>query len=549
MVVRFLGLYALLFCTLILRLGHAQEIIPHSVGIYLSPKGQEFIGSNIEELFFRNGITIDSAYFPTVSMETEEQSLEDMFENQDDLRELVEKIKDNISRYFIGLDLDKHKFKIDAHEIEFFAEWSELQLSFLNTNFPEFDDQPSLSFHLYVEASRVQLNVAKVDFIDVNHPFLGEYGIDHAELSLDEEYGEPLYLGVTAHIFNRGGQLEIQLEAPQSNISEVKFRSNFRPPLRMPVIEIRINDHVVQVNQPEVEALFREKQEDIFRVAQEEAQNWLDKEAQELISAKINEVLQNNELIDVNQMDSPGAPEGSNPPKFEWGLTLAKLGFHGDLVHLGLDGFVRDPVAKTTPILARHLISRTEPNLANESGNGHDMFMSLNQGFVNKIIQLSAERGYFRQVDLDNGDVIPMTKTPELILNGRGRPSLGIEIEYRVTGAQALFVRNPIRLSFNLLIDFEVDSRTGRTQLVGKGVDIDSLHLDDRYIRMFAGRVRSAARDTLRDMQKDLDGMVIVDEFPIPDSLFGLSLSAKRARMDQSGHMIIYINFDEDLGF
>jgi hypothetical protein len=528
------------------RLVFSQEIIPHSVGLFLTPKGQEYLSNNVEEIFFLNGLSIDSAYFPTATIETEEQTLEDMFENQHELRELIEKIKENVSRFFIGADIDKHKFKVDIHEIEFFADWSEISMNIIKQDFNEGDtDAPDLSFQVYVEARKVQLNVAKIDINDLNHPFLGEYGIDHAELILDEHTSHPLYVSLAVHVYNRNGSVFLEVDIPQSNISEVLFRSNFRSPLRLPVIEIRINDHVVRLNQSEVEKLFREKQNEIFTMAQEEIQNWLDNEAKDLLNTKISEVITGGALVDVNQMDPPGAPEGANVPKFEWGLSLSKMGTQGDLVHLGLDGFVRDPLKKTSPNLPRHLVAQRPPSLERDHANGYDLMMSLNQGFMNKIIQLSGQRGYFNEVELDNGDKMPMTKTPELILNGGRRPSLNLEIEYRVTGAQAMFVKNPIRISFNLLIDFEVDRATGLTKLVGRGVDLDTINLPDRYIRMFAGRVRSAVRKTISDMQSDLNGMVIVDEFPIPDSLFGIPLRVRNAKIDRSGHMIIYINFND----
>jgi hypothetical protein len=523
----------------------AYERIPHAVGLYLTGKGQEYIENNIEEIFFRNGVTIDNAYFSSLSFESEEQTLEEMLENQHDLREIVETVKENVSRFFIGFDLDRHKFQIELHEIEFFANWSDVRLSFARPAFNEFEaNPPTMIIKALVQASKVELNIRKTDVRDLNHSYLGEYGLDHSSLLLDESFSDPLFVETTVHVYKKNGAVEFSVADINTNIGEVKFQSNFRPPLRIPVIEIRINDHVVRVDQSEIENLFREKQQEIFRVAQEEAQNYLNTEAKELINNLISEQM-NLGLIEVNQMDPPGAPEGAIAPKFEWGLNLSDIDMEGDLVHIGLEGFVRDPLASAIPNLNRRLVAPRPPSLAEEFLNGHDMIMSLNQGFINKIIQLSRQRGYFSQVDLEGGESIKMTKMPELVLNGSSAPHLAIEIEYTVTGLQAMFVKNPIRLSFNLGVDLEVNSETQKTELVSKGVDLNSIVLPDRYIRMFANKVRTETRSVIADMQKDLSGMVLVDEFPIPASLFGIDLQVARTRADRSGHILLFIDFKE----
>ena len=523
----------------------AQEKIPHAIGLYFTPKGVDTLNANIEELLFQNGVGIENAFFPAIGFETEEATIEEMLGSQDDLKEIVTHIKENISRFFIGLDLDKHKFKIDLAEIEFFAKWSEIRVDFKKPVFNELARRvPRLSMDFMIEAEQVQINVTKIDIRDLNHPFLGEFGLDHAEVSIDQERSEPLFVKFPVHVYKDNGQVEIVVDAPETNLDGVILKSNFRSPLRMPVIEVRINDHVVRLNQNEVEGMFREKQGEIFRVAQSEIQNWLETEAPALINKTLVEKLE-GDLIEVNQMDPPGAPAGALVPKFEWGLTLEDLDFSGELIHIGLDGFVRDPSMRNTPALGAGLVSRQLPKVQNPESLSHDLILSLNQGFINKIVQLSANRGYFKSVDLENGEKIILSKVPTVRIDSKTIPYLALEIEYTVTGLQAAFVKNPIRIAFNMNIAFEVDRNTGLTKMVSRGVDLNSVFLDSKYIRMFAGTVRSAVNDKIKEMQKDLDGFEIVDEFPIPASLFGLNLKTRKTQIDKSGHLLLYIDFLE----
>lgn len=72
---------------------------------------------------------------------------------------------------------------------------------------------------------------------------------------------------------------------------------------------------------------------------------------------------------------------------------------------------------------------------------------------------------------------------------------------------------------------------------------MNSVNLPDRYIRMFASKVRSAVTEKIEEMQGNLNGMVIVDEFPIPSTLFGIDLNVTNASIDRAGHMLIHIDF------
>lgn len=519
-----------------------NRFIPHSIGVYITPQGQDFFSRDLEELFYSNGISISQAYFEKFQYETDEEYLEEMIPNQHELANVIRSVRDGIARYLVGLEIGKHKFQIDFEELDVAINWSELGVEILEPQVynTELDPNvPTLTMNLSLEIDRFQLSVGKVRARDANHPIFGEVGLDNVMISMLQN-GPPLSFDLPVHFHSsekRGFYVEVG--TPHMNLQELAFGMEYRPPMLLPSVELNVNEHTVTVNQDEVELLFNEQKEQIFRTAQRELQTWADENAAEWMNKLAMEKIDEG-LIEANTMQPPGAPN-NYVRKFQWGLRVAGIDMAKEHLHIGLDGFVNDPTLSTDFDLPDRLQAKSLPELDPAKAQGRDLALSLNQGFVNKVIQLSSLRGYFSKVDLDNGESIRLTKTPVLKLD-QPRPALQIEVEYEVSGLQALFVKNPIRISFDLVVDFVADAK-GQISLVGKGVNLDTVYLDSKYIRLFASKVRSAARDKIKEMQSDLEGFVIMDGLPLPDALFGIPMVKRDADIDKNGHLLIYLDF------
>lgn len=517
----------------------AVDFIPHSIGVYVTPKGQDFFSQDLGALFANNGISINQAYFQSLQHETEEQELEEMLGNQEELKEVIIKLKEGIRRYLIGLDLAAHKFQIDVKELDLKLDWSRLAISIDRPKFDETQDrQPTLTLNLNVVLDSFQLFIKEITARDLNNPIFGDVGIDQVTLWTQPEE-QPLYLNLPIHFYQDGAEgFSVEAGRPDTNLDALYIRSDYKSPMRLPKVEININGHPIVVNQDEVELLFREKKDDIFQTAQRELQVWIDENAAELINTFIKEKVASG-LTEATTMLPPGAPN-EFVQTFNWGMKIAGVGFQEENVHIGLDAFVTDPLKNSDFRLASSLIAQRTPVLGKSDSAQYDLGLALNMGFVNKIIHLSANRGYFSDVELENGEKIKLTKTPTLQL-ARAKPVLELEIEYTVTGLQAVFVKNPIRISFDMLVDFVVD-KNGQVSLIGNGVDISSVYLDSKYIRAFSGTVRKAAKSKIEEMQGDLRGYVIADSLPLPQALFGLPMVPKKALIEKNGYLLVYLD-------
>lgn len=532
--------YILIFFSFLLSASvWAVDFIPHSIGVYVTPKGQEFFSQDLRTLFTNNGISIDQAYFQSLQHTTEEKELEDMLGTQEDLKEVITTLKNGIRRYLVGLDIGAHKFQVDVKELELKLNWDKVAISIEKPVFNEMlERQPTLTLNLNAELNNFQLFIGEITAKDLNHPIFGEVGIDQVLLWTRKDE-QPLYLNLPIH-FYQDEKLGFSVEAgrPETNLDALYIQSQYKSPMRLPKVELRINDNPITINQAEVEVMFNEKKDEIFRTAQGELQAWIDDNASELINTFIKEKVAGG-LTEANTMLPPGAPN-EFVQTFNWGLKIDGIGYQQDNVHIGLDAFVTDPLKTSDFRLAPNMIASRLPIIQKSNSDKYDLALALNMGFVNKIIHLSANRGYFKDVALEDGEKILLTKTPVLKL-AQAKPVLTLEIEYRVSGFSAAFVKNPIRISFDMLVDFVVD-KDGQVSLIGNGIDIDSVFLDSKYIRAFAGTVRKSAKSKIEEMQGGLKGYVIADALPIPEALFGLPMIPKKAMIEKNGYLLVFLD-------
>ncbi len=540
----FFSFFLFLSCIFYISAGRAEDI-KHSVGVYISQNGLKYFKNNLKEVIENNGFGIDHIAHPGTQINMEEQTLEEMVEDAE-TKETIAKVKGQLTRFFSGLELDKHKFQADIEGIEFSANWEKISLDFYRPQITEEEEPYDVLVYAWIEATDIKISVDKLYARDLNHKFLGDVGVDGLKIEQVDSseklrIGLPLKFGKDAN-----GKFKLVVSKPVSNMNDVKLDVDFTAPLKLPEIKILINDHEVSLNLEEVEKLVVEKEPMILEKIQASLQTFLEEEAPKMITEKAEAALDGG-LFEVTQMNPPGAPVGVLVPKFFWKLGLEELNFVGDNLHIGLGASVSDPSRGEVNFPSKYT-ALDYPNIEKSDVADYDITLALNQGLINRMIQLSSLRGYFEKMDLDSGDSIGIEGMPVVNFKGKGKDkpaTLSLEIIYKVSGWQKAFVRNPIHINFDMNLDFPIDPRTGKIKMVATGIDLNTVHLDDKYIRLFASKVRKSVHEQIKDMQKDINGMEIADEIPVPSDLGGILLDKKKADINEKGYLMIYNNYLE----
>lgn len=543
-----LSFFLFLSCFFFIVSGQASEGIKHSVGVYVSKNGLNFFKNNLMDLIENNGFQIDEFSHPGTQVTMDETTLEEMVADEE-LKSTISEVKSHIQRYFSGLGLDTHQFQIDVKNINFSATWDKVALDFYKPQLAENEEPYDVLIYAWLEASNINIKVDEISARDLKNSYLGDIGLDG--LSIEQaDSTEKLRIGFPIKIGkNEKGEFNLVASKPVSNVNDVKFSADFDSPLRLPEIKISINGHEVEMNLDEVEKLVREKEPFLLEKIQDSVQDFLENQAPKMITDTAREAIQNG-IGEISQMDPPGAPEGRVVPKLFWSLNMEELDFAGENLHIGLGAVVDDPASVREINLPLSHTSLKHPNLEKSDVDNYDISLALNQGLINRIVQLSSIRGYFKNMELDDGETIEIVGSPILNMKGKGEgkpATLSLEIAYNVEGIQSWAVKNPIHINFDLNLDFPIDPKTKKVKMVATGVDMSSVFLDSKYIRFFKKKVRKAVREELTAMQPSIVGMEVADEIPVPTDLGGILLDMEKTEINDAGYLMIYTNYSESM--
>lgn len=520
---------------------HAKQVLKNSLGVYVSKRGAEILNKNVPNILFNNGISVEEYYIKKHSIEMPEKQLIEMSEDPE-VQELLERTKAYLERFLMGFELADSKFVIDMEDIELTAEWNHFQAETSKIEPTEQNPLGGVVFQLDIEAKNIRFDLAKLHARDLNNDFLGEFGMDNFFAGMTEN-SVPLRVSFPIYVYNQGGRkFAFEVKNPFTNFDQLELTADFQSPLLLPQVEININGRTFGLNQEEVERSVRDSGRTLIDSVQRAGQTFIDDNLAEKLTAILNEKY-NFSGIEMNEMAPPGAEE-ENPRPFVWGMEIDQVNVINDNFFLGLNGHVKDPERPQAPHLSLTQNSQRLPKFENEEFGSYDVALSINRGFFNRIVQLSYNRGYFNYFDVEGEDKpIKLSQVPTIKIfekNGKAKAKLDLQIQYKVTGIQSVFVKNPIKIDFDLDLAFK-QLPNGTVQIVVDGVDMDSVNVDKRYIRMFAGKVRKAVKERFKDV--DLKGMELVDELPIPESIVGVPLKVVGSHWDKNGYIIMLLDF------
>ena len=225
------------------------------------------------------------------------------------------------------------------------------------------------------------------------------------------------------------------------------------------------------------------------------------------------------EIINVSAINAPDPKPNetnyeSKHPNYLMGLKLSELNFQSNLFHLGVDGFIVDPKVEGLASVDLGRLKRSNvnherfrPDDNDILYDGQEMAISIHRGFINDMLHKSFKRGYFNSIPVgDDGTSLSLVTSPYIFEKKNPRSGvyelrLKVHTRYTVSGASSMFVRNPIQISFDVILDIETDDDNNMS-LVIRGIDANSMVLPERFIRAFTGTVRNMQGISQRTRQR-----------------------------------------------
>ena len=200
----------------------------------------------------------------------------------------------------------------------------------------------------------------------------------------------------------------------------------------------------------------------------------------------------------------------------------------------------------------------------------YDVAMSIDRGFINRILSHSFDRRLFEKIPLDEElakkerrpvKILKLTETPKVdalrVANPSGSPLeafLKISTKVKVPpgtvkGIKKAALRDNFEMWFDLVAKIKKSPYTDGVQIFLYAIDLKSVRLDENYLtpigHLIKGTVISGLKEELADLTKDWkkEEIPIPGSLPLPPEILGIKLDMKLMELDPNGHLVMYLTY------
>jgi len=535
-----------------------DPLITNAVGVFFSPRGQSYFRNNLEDLLYRNGWVIGQGHFPEGWKweATEPLPLEHLPAEMSSYQPIIHTVRDTLTRWLVGFEFKDPLLSLSLTEASYQIAFQRLGLKADYDGLRKLGIDHAVLVNLEIAISDLQLKAGKIRLKDGNNPFLGEIGMDKAIITLSKK-SPPIKLRVPFVLeLNQHSGLKVTVLPVMSNLEATTLSTGFASPMVLPKLEIIVNGKRMPLNYKTVEADFRKQLPKLFLMAQdllkEKLETTLPATLTSFLQAKIDEKA--TELTEVSELDPPGLENANPKDRFRFGMVPEEVEHTKDYLFLGISAFITDP--KVSPYGASIAPKETasgSPEIHPTDPEGYDIAFAINQGLLNRALELSFNRGYYDKVSSGPSSSVRLLEPPRFQFESdpaskSGRIRLRLNIRKKVSGWDLIAVEGHLNVAFDMIIRMEKNKKGGLDFLMEK-IDTDSVVVDGSTSRFgfLRGKVMAAVWDEVREKNAALKitPEMAKENFPIPSSLIGLPLAMTAMEVLSNGYLVVYNRFGE----
>ncbi|HUP56609.1 MAG TPA: hypothetical protein VM598_04095 [Bdellovibrionota bacterium] len=578
-------------------------LVRNGIHFYVTPRGQRYFQNRLEDFFDRNALSFQPGVISEAKFTPDEpvdfNQLPERYRRNAAMFEKAKEWLEIISAGTVKIKNPKPELAIKnvRYELNFRKFGIRIDERQAGRGMP----MSSLPLILEVEIDRLKIAADRITLTDTENPAIFEAGPAAIVKPVIELARASAPITATAQVELRvhpNGKPTIRIGTPTTNLgelipgttnpavqAELKFES-----LQLPEFEARVGGLKLK---PDIEALTRQYNlhEKLVQSLQIVLAAYVRDQLPPLVQGMVARTLGDRPLSEVNVFDPPGM----DPPipldqKFRFGLVLAGLGVTEDgNAHGDASTFFEDPKNPSTPQVPEAEQALGEPVLRAMAPETFDIAVSINQGIMNRLLQLSYVKGVFNEIPIADtppgapaeieeeeesteaepeGKPLAMLKLLErpVLKIGResglddrhGKVKVYAEAKFKFKGVRGLFTRAFVR---DATVRFEVEvhararvNRRGELTIELDKIDLDTFDLkrdNMRLSRLGLGRPQEAlltkvAKSALGKTNKTLATRpaTLIKALPIPKAVAGLPLKIFDARAEPNGFFTIYLSYD-----
>lgn len=526
-----------------------------AIGLSITPKGQQYLYQNTGKLLIKNGIPVDKTTYPEYVYKQEQpltqQVLENMLasrpgdQNAAKMAQAFEDLQTAIKTWLTGYELKDPQLQVKAQTMGYRATFTKLGIR-VDVDATRALRNGGIVLMAEAETSDLGVYVKKVRANDLRNSFLGIFGIDGLWLTHDDTR-MPLQIQIPIEI-SIDARKGLMANVPRvvTNIDKLNLNSGFTR-LVLPEIVGLLNGHEFPLDSSQVVATLNQHKDGLVKSLQVFLKGYAKDSAPAFINGMMKQMLDGNRLGVIGGMKPIYANAGV--PDTLWGIQPSSISMREGSIFVEARGMSEDPrdnFVSLTEGFRSGLSVNAQAGTIPKPAAGSDVSISVHDEFVNRMLQLSFLRGYFKTIDLGGGESIELISAPKMVFS-QNSAVMQIDANYPMTGGfwqdYGTVVGDKLHVRFNINVRF-IYSPHGLK--VRKGtIDQNSIWIDTNGVRFAAGSVRSKVNERMAAASKDYQDheQLFADPVALPNDLFHLPLHISGMSV-QPGYLSATLNFD-----
>lgn len=542
-----------------------KHFLPNAIRLQITPRGMKYFETRLTELLTNMGVSFNEGFFPGTSWQSDKAYRLDDINMPPEQKQMLSMVSNMLTKWLIGFSFQEFRPTVQIGNTGYTAQFNRFALVTDEKLLRTLGKSDGAVLAIELEIKNMTLATSSLRASDQNNQFLGQVGADNVAVQIaNGKTPLKIRLPFYVRINPKDGQMEFQAVQFTNNLDQVDMSLTYQK-LIVPQIVIEINGHRYEMNQKQLENELQQNLPDILTQLRKFLGNFATQQLPQILNDEAKKVMTGS-LEEVNRMTPPGAADNSFDAKnpLLWGLKVGAINLN-DSLQLGLNAYVEDPLRPSTNTMPA-LGARGLPNVSVVPASSYDIALALDRGFINRVLQLSFNRGIFSQIPMDGGLVLKLTQIPTMdYVDPSTVPNYGsipnetstlLRIKTKILipkgmlteFSQKLALKQPFEVQLDI-IGKMIKTSTGDLKIMYWDVDPASVSVPDKYLSVigsiFHNKVQQGVRDKLAAMAKDwrTSGKVLSASFPIPQEILGIKLDIQKVAFDRNGYILLYMNY------
>lgn len=543
-----------------------KHFLPNAIRIQITDRGMKYFETKMGDLLSNMGISIDEGFFPGTTWQSDKTYNINDLDMPPEQKQMLLMVSNMLNKWLIGFSISDFRPSVQIGNTGYSAQFNRFALVTDEKLLNSLGKTDGAVLAIELEVKNMNIATSSLRATDQGSlSILGPVGADNVSVRIATNTPLKIRLPFYVRINPTTGQPELQAIQITNNIDQTDLSLTYQK-LVVPQIVLEVNGHRYEMNKNELDNQLQANLPDILVQLRKFLGEFATQQLPQMLNDEIKKALTGS-LEEVNKMTPPGADDNSFDAKnpLLWGLKVGSINMRGAL-QLGLNAYVEDPLRPATSTMPA-LGARGLPNVNNIlSPDAYDIALAIDRGFINRILQLSFNRGLFSNIPMDGGLVAKLTQIPTMdyidpsTVTRYGIPMsdmssfLKLHIKLLVPKgmlegfSQKAAIDEPFEISLDVIGKI-IQTPTGDLRIMYWDVDPASVGIEDKYLtvigKLFRSKVESGLRDKMATMAQTWrsSSKVLANSIPIPQEILGIKLQTKKVTFDPNGYLLLYMNY------